>query len=78
MSTTTIRISRTAHDRLIALSRASGQPLVSTVEDAIEALLAQRFAQETARGFEQLAADPHEWASYIADLNLPASHDLPE
>lgn len=78
MSTTTIRISREAHARLVEISEASGRPLVSTVEDAIEALLAQRFAYEAARQIEALRADPAAWAEYLADIDYPAGLDLPE
>ena len=77
MSSTTIRISREAHARLVELSEASGRPLVSTVEDAIEALLAKRYAQDVARQIDELYADPVAWAAYLADTDYPAGHDLP-
>jgi len=74
--TTTIRISREAHARLLELSEASGSSLVSTVEDAIEALVAERFAQQTVAQLDRLRSDPVAWAAYLADTDLPAGHDL--
>ncbi len=76
MTTTTVRISRESHSRLVALSEQTGQPLTSTVEDAIEALITQRFALETVRQLDDLRAEPAAWAAYLADSGLPAGHDL--
>jgi len=76
--TTTIRISREAHAQLVELSEASGSSLVSTVEDAIEALLARRFGEQVAAEMEALHADPEAWKEYLADVDYPASLDLPE
>jgi len=78
MTTTTVRISRAAHAQLVALSEQTGQPLTSTLEDAIEALLAQRFALQTAMEYEALRADADAWASYLKEVDLPAGHDLAE
>lgn len=78
MTSTTIRISREAHARLVQLSEETGRPLVSTVEEAIEALAARRFGEGVAAQMEALHAAPEAWASYLADVDLPAGHDLPE
>lgn len=77
-ATTTIRISREAHALLVELSESSGDSLVSTVEDAIEALVARRFGEQVATEMEALHADPEAWAEYLADVDYPASLDLPE
>ncbi|MGC4175949.1 hypothetical protein [Demequina sp.] len=76
--TTTIRVSRVTHQRLMELSEATGKPLGSVLEDALEALINARFAERVSREYEALAADPEEWAAYLKEVDLPAGHDLPE
>ncbi len=76
MSTTTIRISREAHQRLIELSEAADSSLTSTVEDAIEALVARRFAERTAAQLDALRAEPQAWATYVGESEMPAAHDI--
>ena len=74
--TTTIRVSREAHQRLAELSASTGKPLGSVLEDAIEALLALQFAREATQQLDALRRDPEAWADYLAETDLPAGHDL--
>jgi len=78
VATTTVRISRETHARLVELSEATGDSLVSTLEDAIEALIARRFGEQVAAEMEDLHADPKAWAEYLADVEYPAGLDLSE
>jgi hypothetical protein len=75
---TTIRVSRATHQKLLELSESDGKPLGSVLEDALEALINARFAERVSREYEALAADPVEWAAYLKEIDLPAGHDLPE
>lgn len=67
MATTTIRIDRETHARLVELSEQRGESLLGTVRDAAEALSRQQFAVEVNRQIRELRADPEAWAGYIAD-----------
>ena len=74
--TTTIRVSREAHSKLVELSEATGKSLGSVLEDALEALLARKFAETIVEQMDALRPDPEAWADYLADLDLSAGHDL--
>jgi hypothetical protein len=65
MATTTIRIDRAVHQRLIALSRDSGQQLMDTVRDATEALERARFAASVVSQLDALRLDPDTWDAYV-------------
>lgn len=65
--TTTIRVDRETHARLVELSRATGESLIDTVRDAAEALRRQRFADQAAADVAALRAKPDEWADYLAE-----------
>lgn len=69
-ATTTIRIDREVHQRLVALSEASGRQLMDTVRDATEALEGARFAASVAAQLDALRGDPAGWAAYVGDAEL--------
>ncbi|MBI4882520.1 MAG: hypothetical protein HY826_00535 [Actinobacteria bacterium] len=71
-ATTTIRIDREVHARLVRLAAASGQPLINVVSDAAEALERSRFAARVGREIATLQADNAAWTSYLADTELAA------
>jgi hypothetical protein len=75
MATTTIRVDKSTHARLVELSRASGASIMDTVHDAAEALRRERFGQAVATEFAELRADPDAWASYLADAEATSVAD---
>lgn len=75
MATTTIRVDAETHARLLELSEATGDTLMSTVRDAAEALRRQRFGHRVAVEVEALRSDPARWAEYIADADSTAVTD---
>ena len=68
--TTTIRIEREVHRRLVALSQQTGEPLIDVVRDATEALERARFAAQTLAQLDALREHPDEWAAYVGDADL--------
>lgn len=66
-TTTTIRVDRETHARLLELSRATGSSLIETVRAAAEALRRQRFAVQVAWEFDALRRDAQAWQAYLAD-----------
>lgn len=75
MGTTTIRVDRDTHARLLELSRASGASLVDTVREAAEALRRNRFADEVSGQLEELRQDPAAWDSYLAEADTTSVND---
>jgi predicted DNA-binding protein len=75
MATTTIRVDAETHARLLELSEATGDTLMSTVRDAAEALRRQRFGHQVAQEMEALRRDPAGWADYLADADSTAVTD---
>ena len=69
-TTTTIRIDRDVHRRLLALSRESGRQLMDVVRDAADALERSRFADLVAGEFNELRRDQHAWAAYLGEADL--------
>lgn len=67
MASTTIRVDRDTRDLLAELSEATGQTITSTVRDAAEALVRQRFAADVTAEYDALRTDPVAWASYLAE-----------
>jgi len=68
--TTTIRIDRDVHQRLVNLGRESGQQLIEVVRDATLALERVRYAAVVNAEIENLRKDPARWAAYLADAEL--------
>ena len=69
-ATTTIRVERDVHQRLAAVSRESGRPLMDVVRDATEALERIRFAARVAVELDELREDAVAWSEYLADAEL--------
>lgn len=67
MATTTIRIDKETHARLVELSEQRGDSLIGTVRDAAEALRRQQFATDVNRQIRELRRNPDTWAEYLAD-----------
>ena len=77
MQSTTIRVDRETHERLVALSRRAGRQLIETVRLATEALETREFAHAVAEEYTALRAGPHEWFDYMAEADsLGAGVDL--
>lgn len=66
MNTTTVRIDRETHARLVHLSELAGVSLGATIRDATEALSRQRFAHRVAAEVAELRKDQAAWSSYLA------------
>jgi hypothetical protein len=75
VATTTIRVDRDTHARLLELSRARGSSLTDTVRDATEALARQRFARRIALELDGLRGRPDEWAAYVREAEAT---DVPD
>ena len=67
MSTTTIRVDRDTHARLIEMSRSSGDSLTETVRQAADALRRVRLGLRVQQQYAQLHSDPDAWADYLAE-----------
>ena len=67
MTTTTIRVDRETHARLVQLGDEAGTSLIDTVRAATEALRRQRFGARVATQLAELQADPEAWADYVAE-----------
>lgn len=75
MSTTTIRVDRDTHARLLEMSSTAGTSLLDTVRQAAEALHRQRFAEQVSGELADLRKDPARWASYLASADQTAVAD---
>jgi len=73
--TTTIRVDRETHDRLVELGAAGGLSLMDTVRAATDALQRQRFANQVTTELDALRADDASWADYLADAEATHLHD---
>jgi predicted DNA-binding protein len=62
---TTIRVDRETHDRLLQISAESGTTLTETVRVATEALRRQRFGERVAREVDALRRDRAAWQEYL-------------
>jgi predicted transcriptional regulator len=76
-STTTIRVDKAVHERLLQIGRESGRQLVDVLSDATEALERAHFANKIRIEMDALRSDPKSWASYVAEFDLAASDGLP-
>jgi hypothetical protein len=75
-TTTTIRVDRAVHERLLRIGRESGQQLVDVLSDATEALERAHFAKKVLIEMDSLRSDPESWNAYVADFDLAASDGL--
>lgn len=67
METTTIRVDRSTHARLVEMSRTNGDSLTETVRQAADALRRLRFGSRVQEQFAELRRDPEGWAGYLAE-----------
>ena len=67
MDTTTIRVDRDTHARLVEMSRSSGDSITDTVRQAVEALRRLRFGNRVQQQYAELRTDPESWADYMSD-----------
>ena len=67
METTTIRVDRDTHARLLDMSSESGDSLTETVRQAAEALRRMRFGSRVQEEYAALRNDPDAWADYLAE-----------
>ena len=66
MATTTIRVDRDTHARLLEMSKETGDSLTDTVRQAAEALRRMRFGLRVQEEYAALRRDPDAWADYLA------------
>ena len=67
MDSTTIRVDRDTHARLVEMSRSSGDSITETVRQAAEALRRLRFGLRIQAQYAELRSDPAAWADYLAE-----------
>jgi hypothetical protein len=75
-STTTIRVDKAVHERLLKIGRESGRQLVDVLSDATEALERAHFANKIRIEMDALRSDPESWDAYVAEFDLAASDGL--
>lgn len=75
MPTTTVRVDSETHQKLRAMSDASGASLLETLRDAAEALRRQRFANHVTQELEQLREDEPAWEAYLAEAESTSVSD---
>jgi hypothetical protein len=75
-ATTTIRVSREVHERLLRIGRDRGQQLVDVISDAADALERRQFAEVVRAEMDVLRSDPAAWAAYTADFELAAADGI--
>ena len=67
MNTTTVRVDRATHARLLEMSTASGCSLMETMREAAEALQRLRFGAQVQAELAELRERPGDWAAYAAE-----------
>ena len=67
MDTTTIRVDRDTHSRLLEMSRQTGDTITETARQAAEALRRLRFGLRVQEEYAALRSDPEAWADYLAE-----------
>lgn len=75
-ATTTVRIDRDVHERLVRLAADGNQQLMEALRDAVETLERARFAARVGQQMSALAADPSVLAAYLADGELAVADGL--
>ena len=73
--TTTIRVDRRTHARLLELSRSADMSLIDTVRAAAEALRRERFARRAVGELAALREDPGAWEDYLNEAESSAVGD---
>jgi predicted transcriptional regulator len=64
---TTVRVSRQTHERLVRVAAETGQRILSVVEEAVAAYEADMFWDAFDAGWQRVAEDPQAWAEVQAE-----------
>ncbi len=75
MATTTIRVDKETHAKLVELGSLRNASLMETVRDATAALHRVQFANRVVDELESLHADPDAWADYLDEGDLTSVSD---
>ena len=67
---TTIRVDRDTHQRLLAFSQQQGLSLMESLRRATDALDRELFVGEARAQIEKLKADPQAWVDYLRESSL--------
>ncbi len=67
MAGMTLRISKGAHKMLREISRATGEPMSSIVDKALEEYRRKRFLEEANDAFAALKLDPDAWLKELKE-----------
>ena len=67
---TTIRVDRNTHQRLLAISQQQGQSLMDILRRATDAIDRELFVGQARAQIEKLKADPQAWADYLRESSL--------
>ena len=67
---TTIRVDRDTHQRLLAFSQQQGLSLMEILRRATDALDRELFVGEARSQIEKLKAEPQAWADYLHESSL--------
>jgi hypothetical protein len=67
---TTIRVDRDTHQRLLAFSQQQGLSLMEILRRATDALDRELFVGEARAQIEKLKADPQAWVDYLRESSL--------
>jgi predicted transcriptional regulator len=72
---TTIRVDRDTHRRLLDLSQSADLSLMEVLRRATAALEQQLFIAEAKSQMQRLRADPQAWVDYLRDSSLTEVSD---
>ena len=67
---TTIRVDRDTHQRLLTFSQQQGLSLIEVLRRATDALDRELFVGEARAQIEKLKADPQAWVDYLRESSL--------
>ena len=76
MGTTTIRVDKSVHERLLRIGQDRGQQLVDVIREATDALERVRFAEKIRTELDTLRSDPEAWSAYQAEFDLAVSDGI--
>lgn len=75
MATTTVRVDRETHDKLVTLAAASGTSLMDAMRQAVDALERLRFARTVKEELTGLRSDGGAWEDYLGDAEATGVSD---
>ena len=67
---TTIRVDRDTHGRLMRISEETGTSIVDLVRRSVRTLEHTLFAERMVAQLEAMRRDPEEWASYVEECEM--------